>query len=461
MYSDIMSQPSVESVGFNHTRSPVSEPSASRSEMMRLLVDATVRRLEAMDTLLTEMSGGAMAPTIHYLDTMHTPKTENDALKMWVAQQLGGTSLGATTMQNGLEANVARPPRSLDLIHEVLSPQARGALTVLPLNDRSLELDSDDILCILNTGPIAGNFLPLVTTETVPWESLLSSQDQSELAVIAHGQRSAPDADELFDILNGDVEVPVPANADDSWITGLLSAEARDGLAALAQYPGQIEDSDALLDILNAGNCVVECAGQTWEGEVLAPNMRNELSVLEARWDDGGCPTSDDILAALNADYNIQEFYGDATSDLEEDDSLSVGRAYVYHGDLFAATVEDEELAWQTDFFGAAHTNLAKHQQSGLESDFGLVVRQLSENAIHGPTETPFGALSQFIHQVGASSATSNSEVIEFDLEDHPPSRKQLPEPRREMFRLMPLSERFPRIFGPLAEWVLDEDFEG
>ncbi|KAJ7034596.1 hypothetical protein C8F04DRAFT_1183136 [Mycena alexandri] len=459
-----MYQPSVERVAIIPTRAPVAEPSAPTSEMMRLLVDATIRRLEAMKTVLPKISGGPVVPMSHPLDT--TSKTENDVLKGWVAQQLGGTCIGATTTQNGLGANVARPPRSLDLTHEVLSPQARDALIALSLNDRSLNLDSDDILGILNTGPIPEIYLPPSATETFPWDSLLSPEAQSGLAAIAHGQRSAPDADELLDILNGGGGVTVPTTADDSWIARLLSVEARDGLAALAQYTGQIEDSDALLNILNAGNGVVERAGQTWEEEILTPNMRNALSVLEARWDNGGYPTSDDVLAALNVDYNMQEFYGeseDATSDLEEEDPLSVGRAYVDHADLFAATIEDEGLAWQADLFSAAHTStdlVKRHQSQGLESDVGLVVQQLSKNAIYGLTETPFSALSQFIHQVDASSATSNSEDIEFDHEDYSPSRKQLFEPRREVFRLMPLAKRFPTIFGPLAEWVWDEDYE-
>ncbi|KAJ7749196.1 hypothetical protein B0H16DRAFT_1725234 [Mycena metata] len=108
--------------------------------------------------------------------------------------------------------------------------------------------------------------------------------------------------------------------------------------------------------------------------------------------------------------------------------------------DPFAATTEDEELAWQADLSSAAHIDLAKHQQiQGVESDFGLVVQQLSENAIHGATKTPFGAL-QFIHQVDASSATPNSKVIKFHHEDYSLSRKQLSEPKREMFTLGEIS---------------------
>ncbi|KAJ7154544.1 hypothetical protein C8R46DRAFT_1227381 [Mycena filopes] len=256
-------------------------------ELTHLLVRATIRHLEALENI---------APRFHTYDTTTTRSSKaaaNNELNEWVAQQLGGNwPLRATNTTNAF----ATTPRGhgLDLAQELLTPQARVALATLSGN----EVDSDTVLAVLNIGAATP------ATQSVPWDTLLSPQAQFGLDAIAQGERRAPEsADEVLDILNAGATRGVD---DDSWMAALLSAEAQEGLAALG---GLIEDSDALLAVLNAGveSAINDGDERSWEEEVLTPEMRSALSVLEAR----GCnTTSDDVLLALNIAEDAHPAFG-------------------------------------------------------------------------------------------------------------------------------------------------------
>ncbi|KAJ7512337.1 hypothetical protein B0H11DRAFT_1950712, partial [Mycena galericulata] len=199
--------------------------------------------------------------------------------------------------------------KGVSLPQEVLTPQARVALSALSLQAGSVgfdEINSDDVLDALNAGCSA--------LEELTVNGILNTG-----AGAAHSQ--------------------------DAWMAGVLGPVARAMLSALPSEA--VVDSDQLLGLLNAGappttdafDCDVEVevaqefememsASGTkdaedeseWYASVLSAKPRMGLSVLEARARGGGAvPTADDVLAALNADFeelDVDELFAESNTDI-------------------------------------------------------------------------------------------------------------------------------------------------
>ncbi|KAJ7670373.1 hypothetical protein B0H17DRAFT_1246121 [Mycena rosella] len=138
------------------------------------------------------------------------------------------------------------------LTREVLSPQARDAITALGQDETPV--DSDVVLRILNARAVPETCLPnsVILTEvheTVAWEALLSPQAQAALDALAREGRVV-DADEMLSILNGTVEESSKSTRDvaDLWMVGLVSPQAQHFLATRS-----IGNSDEVLAVLNGG----------------------------------------------------------------------------------------------------------------------------------------------------------------------------------------------------------------
>ncbi|KAJ7484256.1 hypothetical protein FB451DRAFT_1231905 [Mycena latifolia] len=367
-----------------------------------------VTRLFATATPGLLASTGQLAPPCHSIDQTSL-WIENAALNNWMTQQLGGTwpnrapvsTIGqdATIWPRTLSGRINTPqlavkenvPAVESLVFEVLSPQARDALTVLSRKEvGALALDSDDMLGVLNARPIPEMCLPQSTilTEgerTVAWESLLSPRAQEALTVLAQQTDTAVvDSDALLAILNGteefsqDVEEfprDIPC-VEDSWMAGLLSPEAQAGLTAVAAGERPIEDSDELLGILNSVvelNHVEESgmgvglralgqeapediagAGDSWMAGLLSPKARAGLTALA--WHNGMVEDADELLDVLNG---RSVFYLTVEKDAEDSQEVLVSGEAHERNEGQQATF-DEVLA-------ELHAQLGKNDQRSEE----------------------------------------------------------------------------------------------
>ncbi|KAJ7197371.1 hypothetical protein GGX14DRAFT_700245 [Mycena pura] len=155
---------------------------------------------------------------------------------------------------------------SESLVHELLNPEARDALTMLAkFNDPSNPLDSDVVLLALNAKPVSPSIQDLeayLAARSVP-----SAKKDALVAPLAERQ----DARTACESLCVDEEL-----------------EATGGVLAAPTEPSE--------------SFVPEQA-QQWYGALLSPQARAKLLALEARACSGSepPPTSDDVLAALNA----------------------------------------------------------------------------------------------------------------------------------------------------------------
>ncbi|KAJ6464271.1 hypothetical protein C8R47DRAFT_71109 [Mycena vitilis] len=223
--------------------------STSTPEMTRLLMEATIRRLE-QDTTSTHTSRmdkwvqnvRLNAFTAKCLrGKWYVPETPSAASRR--AIDVPQTSVASATAD-------ARAQRAL--AHELFTPQALDALAALEDNvHESKNLDSDKVLAILNASAV-----PVVErpTHTPPMESLLSQQAKDELDAIARGTRPAPeDSDAMLAILNAGnpVAAAVATEQDEvddgaSIVTsaGSTSVESDDADVANAAWYDTSDDDD-------------------------------------------------------------------------------------------------------------------------------------------------------------------------------------------------------------------------
>ncbi|KAJ6469285.1 hypothetical protein C8R45DRAFT_1166767 [Mycena sanguinolenta] len=256
---------------------PVRRPKTSVSphETTHGLINATIERLEALSSSSTRSSDVAVAPTPTNIDRAVKTWVENTQLVAWVTAQLGGgtwpfcntnpnvsetvqlrdwvtAQLGGgpwsfhnanreddgTLMANGSTAaaekeNAFRSRASRQLAAEVLSPQARDALTALSENNlHDGEVDSDVILALLNAGPqpqpqAAWDFdwaiRPAAMLAEETWDPMgceleLESRD-------VHGVQDATGAGDvgdswMLDVMSASSEI---LDAEGPWVDYILS----------------------------------------------------------------------------------------------------------------------------------------------------------------------------------------------------------------------------------------------
>ncbi|KAJ7669478.1 hypothetical protein DFH06DRAFT_1375967 [Mycena polygramma] len=139
--------------------------------------------------------------------------------------------------------------RELPLAEQLLSPQARDALTALKDNAHECQnLDSDGFLALLNASPTPIYAPP---TRTVALhEEVLSPQVQDELTAIARGTRSEPeDSDAMLAILNAGNSAATEDDDDDDGASLFRDLEAH--LADLDNLYGPSDGVEA--DLIAAG----------------------------------------------------------------------------------------------------------------------------------------------------------------------------------------------------------------
>ncbi|KAJ6599936.1 hypothetical protein DFH09DRAFT_1504275 [Mycena vulgaris] len=291
---------------------------------------ATSPPLPATSAIGTALVGSA---THNAARPCHFPKRtvtgiENDNLKQWMAQQLGGTWPGGAassgsgqrtaTPQDCTTKNVTdRVPlpvmkenlpvaRTTTAVQARLSPQTR--------HDAPAST-SDAMRGVVSTRRVPETWLPTCTIliearHTVAMELLLSPRAQAGLAEVAQGTSgSLMNADELLLLINGQIgpmHLEGSAAAGDALVAELPSAQARAGLTALACQTGNAKapDADGVLAILNAG--VVRNAEDAAQNSDEAgfsgdseTHSENELGLHS--------PIPRDVLTELNAQLGITE----------------------------------------------------------------------------------------------------------------------------------------------------------
>ncbi|KAJ7258371.1 hypothetical protein B0H12DRAFT_1070200 [Mycena haematopus] len=224
-------------------------------ETNRGLVHAAIQRLEAHSSSIASSSWDDAAAPPHLSAVESSDSTiarwvANTQLNLFVREQLGGTwptrnanlEAGEVPIAKGSapeaieKENIGSSSASTELVMEVLSPQARDALTALSQNDGDVAVGSDVVLGPMPQSRDAWDFnastVPPATIRTNAWHT----------AEEAWGSLEAPERSRSVQSVTDD--------ADSTWMGGFLRPLAQE-LYALDDL---VDDgSDDFSDILNVG----------------------------------------------------------------------------------------------------------------------------------------------------------------------------------------------------------------